>query len=437
MIGLADALMVAPLGEAALAAVTTGSMNAFCILLFPMGTVFIVQSFAAQLRGKGDWLAARRYAWYGLSLAAVATTVSVLLIPVVPLGISAFGFAPAVEGAMSTYLAIRLLSLGPAVATEALANWYGGLGNTRMAMLCGLCAMFANVALNYLLIEPRFGLPGFGITGAAWASVVASAVGLLPALYAFLRGLGYERARESVKLRLDELLRMLRFGVPNGVNWFLEFGAFVLFINLIVGYLGTTALAAFNVVMQINSVSFMPAFGIASAGAILVGEAIGASDRDQVPKLVSLTAKVTATWMVSVSLAYLTFPELLLSFFSTDESQAARFLEIGKQMLLFACLWQLFDALIMAFSEALRAAGDTTWPMWVRIGMAWGLFTPGAFVAVRLLDGGVPAVMGAIIAYVVLLSSILVLRFASGRWRSIELVEVEGSALPEPTPSAH
>src|SRR6201999_3522683 len=76
-------------------------------------------------------------------------------------------------------------------------------------------------------------------------------------------------------LGFAEFLRFLRFGAPNGLNWFLEFAAFALFINVVVVHLGTTTLAAFNVVMQLNSVAFMPAFGLASGGAILVGEAIG------------------------------------------------------------------------------------------------------------------------------------------------------------------
>ncbi len=424
VIGLADALMVAPLGQAELAAVTTGSLNAICILIFPMGTVFIAQSFASQLRGRGDWVAARRYAWYGLALALAAALISAVCIPVVPMGVSAFGLPPLVGDAMSTYLMIRMLSVGPGVATEALVNWYGGLGNTRLAMICGLVAMVANVALNYLLIEPRFGLPGYGVAGAAVASVLASFIGFLPVAYAFARGLGFERATTPVRLQLREFWRMLRFGLPNGVNWFLEFGAFVVFINLVVGYLGTASLAAFNVVMQLNSIAFMPAFGLSSAGAILVGEAIGAGHRDRVAQLVVLTAKVAAVWMGSVGLAYLLAPEFLLSFFQAD-AESSDFIRIGTQMLYYACLWQLFDALIMTFSEALRAAGDTTWPMWLRIILAWGLFTPGALIAVRSLGGGVPAVMASIILYVVLLSGLLVLRFASGRWKTIELVEPE------------
>ena len=60
VIGFSDALLVSPLGEESLAAVTTGAFNTFCLVILPMGTSFILQSFAAQLRGRGDLVAVRR-----------------------------------------------------------------------------------------------------------------------------------------------------------------------------------------------------------------------------------------------------------------------------------------------------------------------------------------------------------------------------------------
>lgn len=421
VIGLADAVMVAPLGEASLAAVTTGGLDAFVVIILPMGTVFIVQSFAAQLSARGQWMAAKRYAWYGLLVAGVAAGVGVLAMLAVPASVAWLGYSPQVSTLLSTYLTIRLLSVGPAVATEVLCTWYGGLGNTRLAMRCGVTAMVANLVLNYLLIEPRWGLPGFGVGGAAAASVAASCIGLFPAAYAFLAGLGLPQVLPPSRLQWAELRRMLRFGLPNGVNWFLEFGAFVLFINLVIGHLGTSAMAAFNVVLQLSSVAFMPAFGIGSGVAILVGEAIGAGDKDRVPKIVRMGLSVTGVWMGSVGLSYVLVPEWLMSFFDADSG--SQFTAIGIHMLIYGCIWQLFDALGITLGESLRAAGDTAWPMWVRIVLAWGLFLPGSWWLVIEGGRGVDAAMGSVVAYMGLLSVALIVRFLSGRWRAIQLVE--------------
>jgi MATE family multidrug resistance protein len=429
VIGFADALMVAPLGEHALAAVTTGALDVFCLVMLPMGTAFILQSFAAQLRGAGELESLRRYAYYGLMLALLAGLMSMAMIPWIAPILNWLGFDAAVSRDMDTYVSIRLFSVAAIVGVEALGNWYGGLGNTRMAMIAGVTTMIVNILGNALLIEPRWGLPGYGVAGAAWASTIASYLGFALILVMWRLGHGIDLPRAPTGgLKIREFGRMLRFGLPNGVNWFLEFGAFAFFINVAVAHLGTTALAAFNVVIQLNSVAFMPAFGLASAGAILVGQAVGERNLQSVSGLVRITLTVVATWMIGVSLVYVIMPELLLGLFSPHETLDPHWIELGSEMLLYCVAWQLFDATALTFGEALRATGDTTWPMVVRVAIGWLGFVPASVLAVRSEQGGVAAVMTCLVIYVVLIAVALVYRFASGRWRTISMIERTASA---------
>lgn len=429
VIGFCDALFVAPLGEAPLAATTTGALNTFAAIMLPMGTVFIVQSFVAQLRGRGELESVPRYAWYGLGLSAIAGALAALAIPFVPWLLSPFGYAPEVHGAMSTYVAIRLLSIGPAVGIEALGNWFGGLGRTRPAMIAGIVAMVVNVAGCALLVEPHFGLPGYGVAGAGVASVLGTLSGFAVILGTFLFATGDGMARRPEGLRVPEFVRMLRFGLPNGLNWFLEFAAFALFINVCIGHLGTTVLAAFNVVMQLNSVSFMPAFGLASSGAIMVGEAIGRKAHDEVWPLVRLTSIVNGAWMGSVGVVYAVAPHFLMGFFQPEDVPAATLVEAGAVMLGYAAFWQLFDAATLTLSETLRAAGDTAWPMAARLILAWLVFTPLAWAGVFWFGAETKGMMLMFIIYVAVLAAMLALRFASGKWRSIDLVGMEPSII--------
>jgi MATE family multidrug resistance protein len=424
VVGFADALMVAPLGEAPLAAVTTGALNTFVLVILPIGTVTILQSFSAQLRGRGELDAVRRFAWYGLLVALFAQILAALLIPLAPLALARLRYAPEVQVAMERYLAIRFLSVGFAVGSEALGNWYGGLGNTRVGMIAGIVTMVANVALNWLLIQPRLGLPGFGVAGAAWASVGASALGFVVVFAIFVRGLGVEETarRPAGRLRRDELVRVLRFGLPNGVNWFLEFAAFILFIDVVVGSLGTTVLAAFNVVMQLNSMSFMPASGLASAGAILVGEAIGRGEKDEVWPIVRRTAIAACCYMGAVGVLYVLMPRRLIGVFGAPSVSTDGLVAVGATMLLLSAVWQIFDGIGLTLGEALRAAGDTTWCMLARLILAWALFTPLAWTAIFVFHGGVVTVMIALIVYLAALAALMAWRFAMGRWRSIEIV---------------
>lgn len=94
-------------------------------------------------------------------------------------------------------------------------------------------------------------------------------------------------------------------------------------------------------------------------------------------------------------------------------------------MLSLAAVWQLFDGMGITLSEALRAAGDTSWSMAARIALAWGMFLPLAWVAVMKRGGGVVTLMLVLVTYLALLSGALAWRFATGRWKDIVLVEPE------------
>ena len=248
--------------------------------------------------------------------------------------------------------------MGAIVGTEALGNWYGGLGNTWMSMVAGILAMVSNVALNAVLIDGRFGLPALGVRGTALASSIASTLGFAFLLVAFLLRRGGVPRSPATGLSWRDLLRVLRFGAPNGVNWFLEFAAFQIFINVVVSDLGTTTLAAFNVVSEHHrwsprcrrSASHRRGrSGRRSHRARGEGDGVGW----QIKLTLSLPARAGMMGAIYV------FPRAILAS-SVTLSNGAEPLVTGATMLMLAGLWQLFDATSMTLAEALRAAGDTS-----------------------------------------------------------------------------
>jgi MATE family multidrug resistance protein len=421
VVGIADAVMVAHLGTAALAATTAGALNTFNFFILPMGTVFIVSSFSAQLFGMGDLGGARRYAWYGLAVAAGAAVLGAASLPLVPALLAALPYSAEVRALMADYLRIRLLSAGAVVGIEALANYYGGLGNTRLPMRASVAAMLLNVAGCWLLIDGRLGAPALGVRGSAIAGAGASTAAFLGLLAVFVAD--GRRLDGAGRLRGGELLRLLRYGLPSGLNWFFEFLAFSFFTNVVVAGLGTTSVAALMAVFQVNSAAFMPAFGVASAGAILVGQAIGAGGKDRVPGTVGLAFAVAAAWEALAGLVYLVAPDLLLAGFARDPGSAQALVEAARRMLFLSVGWQLFDAGASVLAEALRAAGDTAFTLWARLAIAWLVFAPGSWISVRVLGGGDLAAVAWLAAYLGLLALVLWARFRSGAWRRIVLVE--------------
>lgn len=423
VIGFCDALMTAPLGEDALAAATTGALNTFALLILPMGIVFIVQSFAAQLQGKDDLTSARRHGWYGLILAALAGLLALASLPLVGPALALLPYSEAVQGLMREYIELRLLSVMAVVGFEAIGNWYGGLGNTRIQMIGSLVMMVANVVLNALLIEGRLGCPALGVAGAAIASTIASWIGFVLVLVLFLRRHGLAGAPGRSRLRVDEFIRMLRFGLPSGLNWFLEFAAFLVFVDVIVAQVGTVVVAAMMVVFQVNSVAYMPSFGLASAGAILSGQAVGAGRHDDVAGVLRLTTRTAVCWQLAVGAFYLAMPTMVMQWFAPRGDDSPAIVEVGVPLLALSAAWQIFDAIAMTHGEVLRSAGDTAWPMWARLIVAWVLFLPLGYWTVLELEGGGLAAIGCMIAYLAALAGLLRWRFVDGAWRSIVMTE--------------
>jgi len=417
VIGLSDAVLVAHLGASALAATATGAMNTFTVMILPMGLMFMVSSFASQLHGRGDEAGARRYAWYGLLVAALTQLACLVMVPLLPKALALLPYEPDVLTLMSQYVVIRLMSGGAAIGIEALANYYGGLGRTRPGMIANVVAMVVNVGLNWVLIQGHFGAPALGVAGSALASALATWLGFLGFFAFFWR----EAPLVRLKLQAAEFWRLMRFGLPSGLNWFFEFLAFIFFVNVVVAGLGTGALAATNAVFNINSVAFMPALGIASAGAILVGQAIGAGHKEDVPRAVRLTLLAALVWQGAAGLISLLFAHALMAPFAKGEG-AAEVEALGAQMLMLSAGWQVFDATANSLAEALRAAGDTLFPLVGRLLIAWVIFVPGAYISVHFYGWKTPGATLWMIIYLACLALLLALRYRSGVWRKVQLV---------------
>jgi MATE family multidrug resistance protein len=325
---------------------------------------------------------------------------------------------------MAEYMTIRLLSVAAVVGVEVLGNWYGGLGNTWMQMITGIIQMVTAVFLNWLLIDGHLGAPALGVAGAAWAAVIATWLGFAFLAFAYWRRWGGAPKGKNPTLTFSEFRRVVRFGLPNGINWFFDFAAFQVFINVVLSSLGDETVAALNAVIAVNSIGFMPAFGLASAGAILAGQAIGAGKRDEVWPQVKMTLSCTMTWMGVIAIFYIAMPGRILALFDSKGTSRA-FVSVGTTMLLLSAAWQLFDAISMTLAETLRAAGDTFWTAAARIALAWLVFMPAAVLVVMRWDGGPGGAMLCLAGYLALLALALGYRFRTGAWRRIELIETK------------
>jgi MATE family multidrug resistance protein len=191
--------------------------------------------------------------------------------------------------------------------------------------------------------------------------------------------------------------------------------------------------AATQIIMMLTSMSYMPGIGIALAGTTLVGQSIGAGDRDWARRLGNAIIVLTVAFMGTLGvLVALAGPWLLPTFMNAGDPQTADVVEIGIVLLWIAAGYQIFDGLNLGSGFSLRGAGDVKVPAVLFFVFAWGVFVPLAH-SLSFAPGqgwvnflpqfGLGAVGGwtGLLVYVVLLGVALYVRWRSGRWQRIRL----------------
>jgi MATE family multidrug resistance protein len=191
--------------------------------------------------------------------------------------------------------------------------------------------------------------------------------------------------------------------------------------------------ATTQIVVMLTSIAYLPGVGLALAGTTLVGQAIGAGDRDWARRLGNTTMAATTGYMgaVGVLLAALG-PWVMPLFVAEGDPQAAEVIRLGLVLLWIAAGYQLFDGLQLGSGFALRGAGDVRVPALIFLGLAWGVFVPlahslsfapgqGWWDVLPQFGFGAAGGWSAMLVYVLLLAAALHLRWRSGRWRQIRL----------------
>lgn len=408
------------------AAAMPAGLICFVFMSLFLGTVTYANTFVAQYTGAGRPERVGASVWQAIHLAVLS---GILMVGLVPLAGTIFDWAghePGVRDLEVAYFQILCYGAGPTLVNSAASTLFTGLGRTRVVMWVNLaCAAGLNTLLSYAWIFGRWGLPAWGIRGAGWASVVASGVSAVAFLALMLR----RRYRESYQTleawRPDWTLmrRLIRFGLPSGIQFSLDIAAFSTFL-LLVGRLGTAALAATTIAFNINSLAFMPMIGLGIAVSTLVGQRLGQNRPDLAERSAFSASLVSMTYMGALALGYAVWPDLFLSPFASgaDTGAFAEVRNTATVLLRFVAVYCLFDAMYFAFSSALKGAGDTRFVLLVSLALSWGVMAIPAYISWRM-GWGLYAIWSFATVYIMILGSTFYLRFRGGKWKTMRVIE--------------
>jgi MATE family multidrug resistance protein len=430
ILNLTDMWFVGHISTTALAAVGAVQWAILALVFVLGGAGMAVQTLAAHAHGARRYRRAAQAAWTALWLTLCAAPIFIALGAAGKEILTPFGFAPRVADLAQEFWFPRIGGASFGVAAWAMIGFFNGIGRPRVSFLVALATAIANAIFNDLFI---FRL-GWGVAGSAWASNVAQAVGFALAFALFLR-VPFRRSHKSHlgwRPRRRLIREQLRLGLPMGMMPAADVLGFSVFQMMEVRY-GTVAGAATQMVSVLTSIAYMPGIGIATAATTLVGQSIGAGDRDWAMRLGTRVILSAAVVMGGIGLALAVAGPWLLPFFAgARDPSATAAAALGIQLLWLAAAYQFFDGMNLGSSMCLRGAGDVRVPVALVFPVCWLVFLPlahilifapgqGWFHFLPQLGYGAAGGWAAVLIYVVLLGMTLFLRWRSRAWQRIRL----------------
>jgi MATE family multidrug resistance protein len=311
----------------------------------------------------------------------------------------------------------------PTLITASVNGFFGGRGDSWTVLFINAVGLVVNAVLDYCWIFGRFGFPEWGIEGAGWATVTGSCASALVGLVLVFRPRYRETYNTIRSWRFDPELfrRLLRFGLPNGLQWMLDGLAFTVFL-MIVGRLGGVELTASNIAISINFVAILPMLGMGQAVEVLVGQRLGQDRPDLAERSTWTSFKLAFTYVACVAILYACTPQLFLYFFENGDEKWPQVAHMVTVVLRFVAVYCLFDSMNLIFSFALRGAGDTRFVTAVALALAWPIMVlPTA--AAYYYGWGLYWAWTFASAFIIALAFTFLGRFRHGKWKSMRVIE--------------
>ena len=359
-----DLALIGRLGDAAVAAAALAHTVFFVTFTFGMGLVSAVAPLAAQAFGARNPRLVRRALRVGL-WAALLISLPMMMLPLYGEQILlALGQVPATAHLAQQYLRGLARGIAPALWFLAIRGFMGAVNRPEPGLWITLAAIPANAVLVYLLIRGELGLPRLELFGAGLATTTVN-FGM------FLAGLWFAHRRRPFRKyqllgnlwRIDWMLmrQLIVIGAPISLSFLMEYGLFAA-AALLMGLIGTTALAAHQIALQVTAILFMVPFGIGMAATVRVGHAVGRNDAAAV-KRAGLIATLLGIAIVSVMTLTVILARFAIARFFFGEAVESAVIELTATLLMVGATFFVADGIQTVAAGALRGMNDTRIPL--------------------------------------------------------------------------
>jgi len=372
--GIVDTLMVSPLGPHAIGVSGVANGLLFAIGVAGMGVMLGLDTLVSQAFGARRLDECHRWLFHGIALALLMAPPLMLIAWAVTRALASFGLHPEVLPLVVSYLGYLTISLLPLLLYAAFRRYLQGMSVVHPVMFALISANVINAFFNWVLIYGKLGAPALATDGSAIATGAARVY--MASVLAIAIVWHNRRTRGSLwhvsrRIEIARLRRLFALGAPAAGQITLEVGVFSA-ATAFAGKLEPIALAAHQIALNIAALTFMVPLGVQSAGAVLVGQAIGRRDTRGAIRAGWLNLGVISAFMLTVAVVFVSIPAHLIHLFTDN----ARVIAIGVTLLSVAAVFQLFDGVQGVATGILRGAGNTRTPMWANFAGHWLIGLP-------------------------------------------------------------
>ncbi|HDP76687.1 MAG TPA: MATE family efflux transporter [Mesotoga infera] len=313
----------------------------------------------------------------------------------------------------SDYLRIIMAGFPAMSIMIVLGATLRGSGDTRSPLIVALVANVLNVFLDYAMIFGKLGFPEMGAFGAALATVLSRVVGSVIIIVLLFRNRRISMSRKPQRFSKWLFKEIFILGLPASIENF-GFSLGVLVFANILFIAGPEAYAAHRIGIQVESLSFMPAWGMGVAITALVGIYNGGRQRRMSIGVVRQGWFIALAISSAIGFAITLFPDLFISLFTNESS----LIEEGRLPVRIIGLFQVVMGTDYAVTGALRGMGDTSFPMKSSLVAMWFLRLPIGYLLVRYFNLGLFGAWIGMMADMAFRTTLKFIRFYSGRWES-------------------
>ncbi len=409
MVSVFDSLMVGRTGTIPLAAASLGNSIFMITLVVGLGVSYSITPLIAAADGRRNITR--------ISLLLLNSLFFNILIGIL-LFIAGYFFAPyitrlnqptQVVALAIPYLNILFFSMVPLMIFQAFKQFAEGLSLTKQAMYISIFANSLNIVMNYILIFGKLGFPAMGIVGAGWATFISRVIMALMMAGYVLYAKRFEIYRRYLRfshLSFIHMYRILKLGLPISGQMLFEMGAFS-FSAIMIGWIGAKELAAHQIAINVASVSYMMASGIAAAATIRVGNQKGLGNY-RAMRMAGVSSFVMGAGFMVLSGILMVLSNNLIPILYISDPEV---IEIASVLLIIAALFQISDGVQVVGLGALRGLEDVKVPSLISLIAYWVIGLPVGYFLCFKAGFGVSGIWTGLLVGLSVAAILLFLRF--------------------------